>query len=574
MRVGDYVLSRLQAAGCTTVFGIFGAANGPLVDGFHRTPGLRYVSMQHEQAAAFAAEGYAKTATRSNAFGTCLATSGPGGQNLVTGVANAFYDSTPVFFLTGQVNTAFMRPSREVRQTGFQETPITDIVAPITKAAVLIKNPEDIRWVMDMLLATMLGGRPGPVLLDIPLNIQKAEIDPEKLSGYRANLSVVANQGVVQWAERVVEALLAAARPGLLVGGGCRGLDVWTFARDLGVPAYPTWNALDLVPSDHPFYGGRIGTYGGPGYNRGIQDTDVLVGIGCRVSGRITGGQPASFAPRARRFFADCDPAVLAHLPFDADTVVSDAGTAFSAIRAAIAQHPQPSWDAWVSRNRAGVAELDPVRPRYWNTPEVHPYVFARVFGDLIHADSVVVPDCGGNLVVFNHAMKTRRGMRFFSSNGNSPMGFSLSAAIGSVYASEGRPVFCVTGDGGMQVNIQELQTIKHNNLPVKIIILNNHRYGITSQYQRTNFENRQIGNGTVLNEGDYSVPDFCEIAKAYGIMARSVCRRNEEIRGHVEWLRDLKGPGLLVVDCPGFDTYLPRISRGDLPIDQMELPE
>jgi acetolactate synthase-1/2/3 large subunit len=199
LKLADYVLTRIRDAGCDTVFGIFGSANGPLIDAFHRVEGIKYVAMQHEQAASFAAEGFGKTAKRSHAFGTCIATSGPGGHNLVTGISNLYYDSNPGFFITGQVNTGFMRADKTVRQLGFQETPITDIVAPVTKAAVLIKHPEDIRWVMDFLLETMWDRRPGPVLLDIPNDIQKAEIDPTKLPPYKGYPKVVEGKSLLGW---------------------------------------------------------------------------------------------------------------------------------------------------------------------------------------------------------------------------------------------------------------------------------------------------------------------------------------------------------------------------------------
>ena len=572
MRLSEYVLTRIRDAGCDTIFGIYGSATGALHDGFFSVAGIKHIAMQHEQQAGMAAEGYAKTANRSHAFGCALATSGPGGQNLVTPIANCFYDSVPCLFLTGQVNTAFMRTSKDVRQTGFQECDITSIVAPITKAAFLVKRPADIKWVMDAALQFMWEGRPGPVLIDIPQDVQKAEIDPDKLDAYFNPVTQVEGRDLLAFSERIVDALSVAKRPVLLVGGGCRGTAIWEFARDLGIPTFPTWNALDLITSDHPYYAGRIGTYGGPGFNQAIQQSDFLLSIGSRISGRITGGNPSSFAPDARKFCIDIDPATLRALPFDAECFAADAGAAISAIRHALSSHTRPIWSEWIEHSKQLVRTLDPVLPRYFQQTEIHPYAFCRMLGEMLLANTILVGDCGGNIASVNHSLRTKRGQRYFTNNGNSPVGFSVSGAVGAHYAEPFRPVVAVVGDGGLMLNLTILETIAHNKLPIKIVVLNNKCYGITAAYNRTNFGGRQIANGTTDELGDWSMPLVEKLAATFGIDYTPVTT-TEQARPAIEWLLSSQNAGIIDCITPGFSSYLPRISRGDVPIDQMELP-
>jgi len=580
MLVADYIIDRIAKAGCDTVFGVYGAANGALIDAFHRVQNVKFIAMQHEACAGFAAEGYAKTLKHSHPFGVAISTSGPGVQNFVTPCANAYYDSVPVLFISGQVNSAFMGDG-STRQIGFQETPATEIFKPITKAAFLVKRADDIGWVMDLAMEIMHEGRPGPVLLDIPQDIQRCEIDPAKLDRNARHIDVIEGRDLLAWASECIGNLSRAKRPALLIGGGCRATDAAAFAGVLGIPAFPTWNALDIITDDSPCFAGRIGTYGGTGFNRAVQATDFLLCLGTRISGRITGANPASFAPNATIYAVDIDEGTCGHLrgTFAGRINVfrADVSTALGALRHAMSKVSKEDhersvgeWTPWLAQV-IDWSKLDPVLPSYFKQLKVHPYAFMRTLAEHTPSNAVVVVDCGGNLCISNHSFRTRRGQTYFSSNGNSPMGFAIAGAIGAHYADTTRPVIAVTGDGGFQINVQELQTIKHNNIPLRIILINNERYGITSQYQRTNFNDRQIANGTVGNLGDYSVPDFREICKAYGVEYH-INAWTETMRPSIETLMTAGGPQVLEVFCPGFDTYLPRIA-GAKPIDQCEIP-
>jgi acetolactate synthase-1/2/3 large subunit len=562
MKLSDYVIARLAAEGIDTAFVVDGAAAADLIHSVNNTEGIRYVCMQHEQAAAFAAEGYAKVAGRP---GLAIATSGPGGQNLVTGIANCYYDSTPAVFLTGQVRTEFMCDDPRKRQRGFQESPIVDIVRPITKASFCLKDPAGVRYWLDYLIWKAKEGRPGPVLLDIPIDVQRAEIDPETLSPFRP-MEEPWDTGLDDVIYDLMGALAKARRPAILIGGGAHGCEkeLNYVASRLGIPVFTTWNAVDVVTSDNPYWCGKVGTYGGEGRNFGIQNADVLVAIGTRVSGRITGGLPGTFARAARRYLVNIDPiAAKGHdvrwdrtCHRDAKTFLAgwcnNLGLAFTT----------PYFGDWLVRCREWAVRYDPVKEAANKTPadqaeSISPYAFVRQLSEAAPADAIIVADCGGNLVTTMHSWKTKAGQRLFSSNGNSPMGFALAGAIGAWFAAPHRPVICIVGDGGMQVNIQELQTIATYRIPLKIVVLDNGCYGITKAFQETNFG----GKAVACDEGSgYERPSFHKLAYVYRITSTN-------LKG-TGWL--FNRPTLTVFDCPGFRTYEPRIADGRTPIEDM----
>lgn len=305
MNVAQYIIQRLADAGITHAFLVYGGAISDLVDAL---PGrMKYVVTQHEQAAGFGAEGYAKTKLGP---GLAIATSGPGGGNLVTAIQNCYYESTPCIFLTGQVATRFITPKGSpLRQTGFQETPIVEIVRPITKYAYQLDDAACAESALMNALHHATSGRPGPVLLDIPNDVQRAE-----MPAHGDAMTVPAEYlDPAEQAQDFLYDLKQAKRPGILVGGGAykARAAIMAFALARQIPVFRTWNALDVCTDDHPCYAGTVGTYGGPGRNFGIQNTDLLLALGCRLSGRITGGVPESFARGAKLYVVDVDAGLL-----------------------------------------------------------------------------------------------------------------------------------------------------------------------------------------------------------------------------------------------------------------------
>mgnify|MGYP001572486261 CR=1 FL=1 len=360
---------------------------------------------------------------------------------------------------------------------------------------------------------------------------------------------------------RLITDLRASHRPVLLVGGGARDSQVLELSRRTGIPAYPTWNALDIVPSDFQNYCGRIGTYGGAGRNFGLQNCDLLIAIGTRISGRITGGMSETFTRGARRWLIDTEPnwnPVEIH-----ESLAASADTFTSALLAALTW--LPDWREWRSLCLDWRYRYDPVRPEFFQQETVHPYAFARKLSELADPRAVVITDCGGNVVVMNQAFETKQGQRFFSNNGNSPMGFSFCGALGAWFAAPERQVICVIGDGGMTVNSQELQTVVNYGAKFKTFILDNRVYGITKAYQRTNMGGRYEACGPV----GYNPPDWERVCLGYGVDTRNIFRtQNMELV-----IADVLAADhaiVCVVLCPEFSTYEPRIASWSDPIEDM----
>ncbi len=575
MKVADYIINYLADYGIKDVFLVYGAANGDLVDAFTRNDKIRYIATMHEQGGGFAAEGHAKI---SGKIGVAMATSGPGGMNFVTSIGNCFYDSVPCLFITGQIKSQFMRPDKSIRQIGFQETDIVSVVEPMVKYAKTITDPLDVKYQLEKALHLATEGRPGPVLLDIPLDIQQQNVDEKDLLGYDVSLKNTYDLDVInKQIDTYIDDLKNSKRPCLMIGGGVRlsgAVDeLLELGRQLKIPMFPTWNALDIVCSDYEYYGGRIGTYGGAGRNFGIQNSDLLLAIGSRISGRITGGNVNTFAREAKKYMVDVDkPGLqkkLQQVPFD-ECIYSDAKLFINLLIERLKHEDLPSFDGWVDKVMDWKIKYDPVVDTMFESRKYpHPYAFIRILSEEMKSNDIFVADCGGNIVVSNHAFETKTGQRYFTNNGNSPMGFSFAGAIGaSIAADDSQDVVCVIGDGGFNMNIQELQTIVNYNIPVKTIILNNHIYGITKAFQETNFDGRAEACGPI----GYNPPDFKNIVEAYKIPTMVVDdgMDYDKVRAQIKEFLNHKGPIVMDFNCHEYHTYDPKIVGWKTPIEDM----
>ncbi len=575
MKVADFIINYLADYGIDKMFVVYGAANGDLIDAFTRNDRTKYVAVMHEQAGGFAAEAYAKIKGKP---GVAIATSGPGGMNLLTPMGNCYYDSVPAIFITGQINSQFLRPDPSIRQVGFQESDIIGMAAPVTKYAKLIMRAEDIKYELEKALFICRDRRPGPVLLDIPLDVQKKEIDESKLLGFDPkSASMVYDLSTVDaQIDRYVNDLQRAQRPVIMVGMGVRIANAVEELRELGrvlkIPCFPTWNALDIVTSDYEYYGGRIGTYGGAGRNFGIQNSDLLLAIGSRISGRITGGNIHSFARAAKKYVVDVDEALLQkklqQVPFD-ENIFCDAKIFLQRMLARLKAEKSkglPDFSAWTKRVMEWKVKYDPVKKEFFDKKEyVHPYAFMRLLSQEMSKDDILVGDCGGNIVVSNHSFETKYGQRNITNNGNSPMGFSFAGAMGAWFAAPNRTVVCTIGDGGFNMNLQELQTFVNYGVKVKTFILNNHIYGITKAFQETNFQGRAEACGPV----GYNPPNFIKIVEAYGIKAVSI-NNHAEMETKIEEVLRYDGPVVCDVNMHEHHTYEPRIFGWKTPIEDM----
>lgn len=577
MKVADYIINYLGNLGVKDIFVVYGSANGDLIDAFTRTDKTRYVCVMHEQAGGFAAEAYAKVTKN---IGVAMSTSGPGGHNFVTPIGNCFYDSVPCLFITGQINSKFLRPNPNLRQIGFQETDIVNIVKPITKYATMVTKVQDIPYELSKAICIAKSGRPGPVLLDLPLNIQKEEIDPNNLYQYNNCINKYSEENIINKTKSALDVLYTSHRPSIVVGGGVKFAQVENTVRNLikklKIPAFPTWNAVDVIGTDFEYYGGKIGTYGGAGRNFGIQNSDFILFLGSRLSGRITGGNVKSFGRQAFKVMVDIDEHMLQphtqqvacdiNIHANLHKFLEIFDNLYNAHNVSLLQN----WTQWTNQVIEWKNKYDCVTPEMFAPQEyIHPYAFLRILSEEMTKDDIILGDCGGNIVAMNHAFNYKTGQIHITNNGNSPMGFSFAAGIGAclAYNKKGN-VVAVIGDGGFNMNIQELQTLKNYNIPLKCIILNNHIYGITKAFQEVNFEGRCEACGPV----GYNPPNFIKIAQAYDIPTMSISSGQDYfvVRDSIREFLTKPGYGILDVNCHEYHYYRPAIVGWDCPIEDM----
>lgn len=513
MKVSDYLVKYLIDKGITDVYGYPGGMVTHLMDSFRKfAPHIAAHVMYHEQAAAFAACGYAQA---SGKVGVAYATSGPGATNLITGICNAYFDSIPTLFLTGQVNTFELKESSPVRQKGFQETDIVSMIRGVTKYAACIKKPERIKWYLDRAFAEAQGDRKGPVLLDIPMDIMRAEIETESLESFDGCLLSAAAQNLDDNELQKIEELLArSCRPLLLLGCGLKFANITADIIDLlnaiDIPIVTTMNAFDVVPHSRSY--GFIGAYGGRTANFIAAKCDLLISIGARLDVRQVGAMRKNFAPKAKILRVDIDEGELSYLVRDDEIhLQKDAICVLEAIRDIMA-HNDTNYGCWqsvcaqIKQELTGIDEDAPTR-------------FVNRLSQNIPENTLITTDVGQNQVWVAQAFEVRRGQRIFFSGGHGAMGYSLPAAIGACKAS-GNVVICFCGDGGFQMNIQELQTVVREKLPIKIILLNNNALGMIRHFQEMYFDKDYFQ--TTASCG-YTVPNFGKIAGAYGILYRKV---------------------------------------------------
>lgn len=584
IKLADYVINFYADKGIDKTFVVYGAANGDLVDAFTRNKKIEYVATMNEQAAGFAAEGYAKI---KRLPGFALSTSGPGATNMITSIANCFYDSIPCIFLCGQINSNFMRPHENIRQIGFQETDIINMVKGITKFATRVTNPEDIRYILEKSWHEATSGRMGPIVIDLPINIQKTQIEPEKQFSFQEDIwqNNFDLNHIEKQVENLVNDLIASKRPVFLVGGGVQLTNtqkqLYEILQELKIPAFVTWNGLDTICSDFEYYGGRVGTYGGPGRNFGVQNSDLLIGVGTRISGRITGGNLLSFAREAKKYVVDIDKYLLEkkfqEVPTDVN-ILSDLNNFFKILRKKIEIKKNDlnktdfsewnkkvnNWKVKYNTNQDKFLKSDGYK--YNGKNYVHPYAFMKRLSDILSKEDIIVGDCGGCSVLVGHGLETKTGQRYHSNNGHAPMGFAFSSAIGSYFGSNKKgKLVCLTGDGGFNMNPQELQTLKNYNVPIKTFIINNHIYGITKSFQKTNFEGREEACGPK----GYNPPDFIKVANGYEIKSIRI-KNNDELIDKIKEVLDYDGPVVCDVDCKEFHDYEPKVIGWETPIEDM----
>ncbi len=555
MKASDYVACFLRDAGVTHVFGVPGGAITHLIDSIAKLPGIQFVGTYHEQGAAFAAEGYTRW---KNSVGVAMATSGPGATNLLTGIGSAWFDSIPCLYLTGQVNTYEYKGDLPLRQRGFQETDIVSMAAPITKYAARVNDPAKLRFELEKALHTATSGRPGPVLLDLPMDMQRAEVEPGLLDGYQPPQLDKEHLQL----DPVIRALNGYKRPVILSGGGVRLAGATSalaeLAEALRLPVVTTLMGRDSFDNHSPLWLGMAGTYGHRLANMALANSDLILALGARLDSRQTGTEPESFARAARLIRVDLDEHELNRKvkpeELAVKTDIKEFLTRLNSIQSRI-QINTYDWLGWVDQCRASLPE-EPSGP----------VAILDTVTSWLPMDGAACLDVGGNQMWAARHLRVSGGQRILTTGGMGSMGFALPAAIGAWYAGCPTPL-AIAGDGGMQMNIQELALVHREGIPVKIVVLNNGCLGMIRQFQQQYFDSR-----FAATVDGYAAPVFAAVAQAYGIPSVRIGMDNiKALRAALE----ADGPTLVEVMLPQDMPITPKllvhkpIEEQDPPLDK-----
>jgi len=545
VRVADYLMARLAEAGIDHVFLLPGGGAMHLDDALACEKRIVPIPCHHEQACGIAAEAWGRVR---GSFGVALVTTGPGATNVITPVAGAWIESVPMLVISGQVKRADRLAGRPLRQGGVQEVDIVPMVRSITKYAATVMEPRSIRCHLEAALYHMRAGRPGPVWLDIPLDVQAAPIDPDALEPFVLPDEVAPRmEGAI---ERVANLIAEAQRPLLLAGHGVRlagaPREFLELAEALQVPVVTTWNALDLIPWDHPLHAGRPGVVALRGGNFAVQNCDLLIAVGCRLDNVVTAYNPRGFARAARKVMVDVDANEYAKLDMDLEVgLAMDAGR----FVAALLRHPLPAkradTTAWRARC-AGWKSRYPVndgKPFPACGPISH-FQFVSALSDAVPAGTLLSTGSSGLAVeVFYAVFRNRPGQRVFLTSGLGSMGYGLPAAIGACLAGGRCPMVALEGDGSLQLNLQELATLKAANLPIRLFVMNNRGYASIRNTQRNYFAGRYLGTGP---EAGLFLPDLEKVAETYDLPFLRITDVTELEPGLAA---ALERPGPLLVD-------------------------
>jgi acetolactate synthase-1/2/3 large subunit len=562
MKVTTYIAQFLKNKGIDTVFELQGGMITRILDELNKQGGFRIVSMHHEQAAAFAADAYGRIKHKP---GIALATSGPGATNLITGIGNCFFDSVPAIFITGQVNLNEQKGDKATRQIGFQETDIVSIVRPITKAAYDVKEANQIPRILEEAWSIACEGRPGPVLIDIPMNLQKDEITDCE-GRILASNSTISNTEIQLFFNELTDSLKISKKSLVLVGHGIRLANATEqfieFVEKYDLPVVCSLHGLDAIPFNHPNRIGFIGTYGNRWANYAMGTCDLLLVLGSRLDLRQTGSDTDSFMKDKQIFHVDIDKAELNNRFSGCKTLNAELSEFFNLANTHVnSGKNKKEWFSEIEQTKkqlTDTAELKDIKG-------INPNSFIHSLSQYSKQAKAFITDVGNNQMWTAQSIELTAGQRFLSSGGMGAMGYSLPAAIGASFALGKAPVVCIAGDGGFQINIQELQTIRRNNLPIKIVIINNHCLGMIRQFQDAYFDScyQSTVNG-------YSTPDFEKVARAYKIDATTISTPKDMQKGLTRLWEKPNEPFLLNVSLDIHTNVYPKMMFGS-PITEME---
>ena len=555
MKASDYIVSFFEQRGVNVVFGYIGGMITHLVDSLGQTPNVQYIQTYHEQTAAIAAEGYA---IESGKFGVAICTSGPGVTNMMTGIADAFFGSIPVLFISGQVNTYEYKYDKPIRQQGFQEMEVVNVVKPITKYAVLLDKPEDIRYELEKAVYIATHGRKGPVAIDLPMNISRAEIEPEKLRGYVPEEEKISNIPIAE----VINLIEKSKRPIILLGGGAVGdgvdIKLNKFLAENKIPVITSLMGRGIIDETYPHYVGMVGSYGNRCANMAVAKADLLITLGSRMDTRQTGAMYQEFLKDGKIIHVDLDENELDYHRLENRLKVHASVEDFlnALEKEKIAYQDYSTWNNWISKLKENYSQDKEVERFVDNKA---PYQLLQRLNKISKEGDVFTVDVGQNQMWSAQTLKLKKGQRFVNSGGLAPMGFAMPAAIGIAFANPKKTIYCVTGDGGFHMAVQSLLTIAQYNLNIKVVVINNGALGMITQFQHLYFNDRMYG---TTKAGGFINPDLKSMAKAYGL------RYSEYTSDSLNELKVADGPGMINYVVNGLTTVSPKLEYNK-PIDR-----
>lgn len=572
IKVSDYIADFVAKLGIRQVFAITGGASIHMIHSLGERMDIDYICPHHEQAGAMAADAYARV---TGDLGCAIATSGPGATNLITGITCAWFDSVPVLFLTGQVARFRFKADTGVRQMGFQETDIVSMVKPVTKYATLITDAAELRYELEKAVHIAKSGRPGPVLLDIPDDLQREMIDPATLRGFSTNEEsqpLSPNQAALDDTRAL---LRDAKRPVMVIGYGVRSsgavADIGQLIERLGIPVCPSWAAADILPGDHPLLGGTFGTHGTRFGNFTVQNADLILSIGARLSTRETGSPLTSWARGAKTIIVDVDPAELKKFPaFGKPVDVSinaDAREFIRGLMDALEPNDVPECSSWRERVQGWRNSYPVCMPAYKTETPTNPYVFVDRLSEHLAPDDIIVVDTGCAIAWMMQGFRFKPGQRLFHAFNNTPMGYALPGAVGAAFALGGKQrVICICGDGSLMMNVQEMATVKFHRLPIKMFLINNAGYAMVQQTQEQWLDGKYFATG---EDGGLGFPDFDMLARScdFGITGIS---ENNQIDEQLSLTLNTDGPMFCNVRISPKHRVMPQ-SRFGRPIEDAE---
>jgi acetolactate synthase-1/2/3 large subunit len=564
MNVSEYIFDFMANKGITAAFMVTGGQAMYLDDAIGRNKNFEIICTHHEQAAAMAADAYGRI---KNKPAITLVTAGPGSVNAMNGVVGGYTDSAPMIVISGQTNLSFVKYQDEtgIRQYGVQGINVKPLVANVVKYFITIDDASKLKYYLDKAYKETVAGRPGPVWIDVPLDIQRQELDINSLFPPE-NEFVLGNAVNSRYYEQVYNRICRSKRPIFIVGQGislAKGRKEYLQLLEImRIPVITSRLGIDLIESEHPLYVGRPGNYGERSANFAIQNSDLIISIGCRLASSLVGHNPGEFGKHAYKFVVDIDEKELSKPGISIDTkICMNCKEFIIGLKEYLSNKDIPDFSVWIGVCNNWKRKYQVVQPEYKNESSVNSYFFIDKLSSLVNNDATILVDTGSCFHVACQTWKIKKGQHYLTTGGISSMGYWV-AGIGACLANDRKETIVITGDGSLQMNIQEFATIKHNKLPIKVFILNNNGYLLIRHTQRNFMDDRFIGESPKTGVW---CPDSLEIAKAYGIKGVRISGV-DKIEDKIKEVLSYDGPVVCDVMTPEWQLLIPRVSSDKLP--------